>query len=291
MTNFSLDAHSVLPPRIGPSQDWQVAAPYYSRSKGRWLQNKSSLDTAPLLYPATVVEVSEDRTSAVLRYHDEPPNASRRVHAEHIIFPATVAPRAQRCNRFEEFLRLEPMQKVQKLALSQSLSTEDGLATPPLPEPSTERTVTSKAAPHSIRRFEMQGKNGMKFWHISREGRHTTTHYGAVNAKPRSSHRAHDDPEAAIKFFDDMITSKVAKGYSEPDNFQGDAPDVFIAKWPQKCSCGCKTNISCGDEIVKHVCTQSFPTASLFDEHVPSPVSSRSRWAIRKHLEEPRNYR
>ena len=257
MTNFSLDEHSILPPTISPSQNWHVAAPYFSRSKKRWLRKTSDkVGSAPLLYPATIVEVSKDRTSALIRYHDERHDKVHTVPAEHILCPATIAPRSQRCSRWDEFLwhRPEP-------------ETEEGLCTPPLPESC--HTPPPNAVPVS-RRFEMQGTNGPKFWQISRDGRHTTVLYGSVGANPRASHRDHNDPDKAIKFFDDIIESKVKKGYCEVL-----APTTFVAKWAQKCSCGCKHSISPGDEIVR------LPNRD---------TGSRRNWAILAHLKEPWNY-
>jgi len=353
MTNFSLDEHSVLPSTLSPSQNWQVAAPYFSKSKHRFLRKRNVVGAPPIFYPATIVEVAKDRQSALIRYHEEPNDSTRSIPAEHIVFPPTAVPHAQRCNQWDRILWDGPpgtfrvcssangtsssaqttslptyfraereLEQVNQMI--EKLEHSDGLETPPLPEPSTERTVTGKApqpapallgdaheavslqqaleatAPQPVfRRFEMPGKNGMKFWHISREGHHTTTHYGALprcrNGKPRSSHRAHDSPEAAIEFFDDVVASKVAKGYTEvvsatfePEKVQ---TEVFVAKWAQKCSCGCGTSISPGDEIVKHVGFQSYPTATLFGEEASSPVPSSSSWAVREHIEEPWSYR
>ena len=261
MTNFSLDEHSVLPSTISPSQNWQVAAPYFSRSKKRWLQKKADLvGAAPLLYPATIVEVTKDRTSALIRYHDEPGTTTRRIPAEHILYPATSAPRNQRCNRWDELLWQRPEPE-----------TEEGLCTPPPPEPKEDPPPPN--ADPVPRRFEMQGANGPKFWQISRGGRHTTTQYGSVGAEPRASHRDHNSPDKAIRFFEDLIESKLKKGYCEV--LDPAAPTVFVAKWAQKCSCGCKYSVSPGDEIVR------FPNRDL---------GSRRNWAIRAHIEEPWNY-
>ena len=319
MTNFSLDECSVLPSTLSPSMKWQVAVPYYSKSRGRFLQkigkaNAPPVGGPPTFYPATIIEVAKDRRSALIRYHDQPNDSTCSIPAEHIVYPPTAVPRAQRCNQWDALLwdgppgtfrvcssgkgtslsarRTSSRQQHASLPTyfraEQELEHSDGLETPPLPEPSTERTITDKAllgdaheavclqqaleatAPQPVfRRFEMQGRNGMKFWHISREGRHTTTHYGALPHKPRSSHRAHDSPEAAIQFFDDVVASKVAKGYTEVCDARRE-PEVFVAKWAQKCSCGCGTSISPGDEIVK-----------------PKWISQG--WTIRKHLEEPWN--
>ena len=257
MTNFSLDEHSVLPSTISPSQNWLVAAPYFSRSKKRWLRKKADLvGAAPLLYPATIIEVSKDRTSALIRYHDESAATARRIPAEHILYPATSAPRSQRCKQWDQLLWQRPEPE-----------TEEGLCTPPLPEP-----CRTPPLPHP-RRFEMQGTNGPKFWQITRDGQHTTVQYGSVGAKPRASHRDHNNPDKATEFFDNIIESKLKKGYCEV--LDPTTATTFVAKWAQKCSCGCKDSVSPGDEIVR------FPNRD---------TGSRRNWAIREHVEEPWNY-
>ena len=296
MTNFSLDDKCTLPATISPSQNSQVAAPYFSKLKKRWLQKRGKrppvIGAPSCLYPATVLGVSEDRTSVLIRYHDESPTSSRSISAVHIIYPATAAPLAQRCKGFADliFTTPEATQRQKRTAMLarvaaaekmrtkqqprvEDLESDDGLATPPLPEPSTER---QSAAPPAGRRFEAMGKRGPKFWHITQEGLRTTVQYGTVGHKARASHRVHADPDAARIFVDEQIALKREKGYRElaavcPFGGFGTA---FIAKWSQKCSCGCGGKIAPGDDIM--------PLLRNVD------TGKQSQWALQHHQVEAR---
>ena len=242
MTIFNLDSPSTLPARIGAHTHWQVAAQYHIASKSRWGSSKSG---TPYFYPATVVSVEPSREFALVRYHDD--CGLGRVPADRIVYPVGAVPSSNRCKDFTSLVRAGQM----PAPVSER---------PPLPAPSTARTITPAAPqpakktpapteqpaspPTETRTFEMDTPDGGKCWTIQQDGQTTTTAWGPRGTKPtafRTSTRSHCTSAKAATFVDDIIASKLAKGYRE-------VPQGTVAKWAQKCS-GCGSRIAPGDSI------------------------------------------
>ena len=235
---FSLDTPSTLPARIGSSNNWQVAAGYHIASKSRWARSKHG---RPNFFPATVVAVEPSRQFALVRYHDDA--KVQRVPADRIFFPARVTPAKNRCSKFDELLRTEPIPAPPAKLPTPSTKRSRTDGKPTTPVPAAPPTTSTK------RTFEMDTDSGGKYWTIALDGLVTTTTWGPRGSKPtpgRTSTRTHLCPVAASVFTDDIIASKLAKGYSE---VIVSAPTAIHAKWTQKCAC-CSELITPGDLIL-----------------------------------------
>ena len=236
---FSLDTPSTLPARIGSSDNWEVAAGYHIASKSRWARSKHG---RPNFFPATVLAVEPSRQFALVRYHDDA--KVQRVPADRIFFPAHVTPAKNRCSKFDELLRTGPIPAppAKLPPPSTKRNRADGKPSP-TPGPTVLPTTSTK------RTFEMDTDSGGKYWTITLDGLVTTTTWGPRGSKPTPGHtstRTHLCPVAASVFTDDIIASKLAKGYSE---VTVSAPTAVAAKWAQKCTC-CTEQISPGDLIL-----------------------------------------
>jgi len=257
---FSLDTPSTLPARIGSSDNWEVAAGYHIASKSRWARSKHG---RPNFFPATVLAVEPSRQFALVRYHDDA--KVQRVPADRIFFPARVTPAKNRCSKFDELLRAGPIpappaklpapstrdmsrfEKDLKKHVELERNRADGKP-PSTPVPAAPAKTSTK------RTFEMDTDSGGKYWTIALDGLVTTTTWGPRGSKRlwqnggsrRTSTRTHLCPLAASVFIDDIIASKLAKGYSE---VIVSAPTAVPAKWAQKCAC-CSELIAPGDLIL-----------------------------------------
>ena len=244
MTIFSLDSPSALPARIGAPTHWQVAAQYHIASKSRWARSKSG---APSFYPATVVAIEPSRHFALLRYHDD--SSVRRVPADRIVFPVGAVPSENRCKDFTSLVRAgqlppPPSERPQLPAPSTARTI-----TPPAPQPPRPTPTDDPASPSSLppvtRTFEMETPGGGKCWNIQQDCHITTTSWGPSGTKPaslRTSTRYHGSRAKATAFVDDLIASKLCKGYAEYHT------KPTLAKWAQKCA-GCSSRIAPGDSI------------------------------------------
>ena len=123
------------------------------------------------------------------------------------------------------------------------------------------------------RRFEAMGKREVRSSGASLRKKPLAPPYSTAQSVTRlaSSHRVHADPDAARTFVDEQIALKREKGYRELTAVYpfGGFGTAFIAKWSQKCSCGCGGKISPGDDIM--------PLTVNVD------TGGSHKWALRDH--------
>jgi predicted DNA-binding WGR domain protein len=66
-----------------------------------------------------------------------------------------------------------------------------------------------------MRRFEFVGGNSSKFWTISQSGRDVTVSFGRIGTDGQCQTKTLDSEEAASSHVEQMIASKLKKGYEE----------------------------------------------------------------------------
>ena len=78
---------------------------------------------------------------------------------------------------------------------------------------------------NKTRKFHYKDKNSDKFWHITLNGTEYTTEYGKTGSKPRTDTNSYSNEDETRKKYEQVIKSKIKKGYKEVTTDVGEAKD------------------------------------------------------------------